>query len=310
MIKEMPKIAIGTWLLKDKKVLKEVIKSGFEIGYKNIDTAQVYFNEEMIGEILEELKIARDDYWITTKIWPVNFKYHVYESLVASLKRLKTSYANAVLLHAMVDTEMNIHAYKELIKAREDGIVQNIGVSNWTIEELKTLYRETGEYPKYNQVITSVKQRMPELENFCKKHNITLMAYSTIRPYYQPNEFYVNSGLDSQEKELINTFAKKHNATPAQILLSYASSRDYVILPKTSSSERVISNYKSLDITFNKEELFKLDKLNTFGDKEYTAAMLNSVKNKQYTEEQYKWGIRLSKESDEMFFKLSKKMND
>ncbi|NQZ65586.1 MAG: aldo/keto reductase [Mycoplasmatales bacterium] len=306
MINEMPKIALGTWLVRNSKIIDEIIPAALNNGYKHIDTAQIYFNEELIGNTLEKLNIKREDYWITSKVWPLNFKYHTYQSIEKSLERLKTNYIDAMLLHSIENDQNIITAYKELMRAREDGLVRNIGVSNFDVRELKMIKEHTGEYPKYNQIIASVKQRLFEVEDFCKEKGITLMGYSSIRPYYDPNPYYEGGSLNKNEKSIIDEMANKHNVSPAMILQRYVSQNEYVILPKSKNVERVISNFKIDDVALSDEEMKKLNEFVTFDNNDWRV-MLKKQKSKNNEQpkddEKYKIGLRLSKEADEIFKK-------
>lgn len=300
MIKQMPKVAFGTWMIQNPEDIKAVIPAALETGYKHIDTAQLYFNEEFIGEALKNSGFKREDYWLTTKVWVHNFRHHAYESVEWSLKRLQTDYVDTMLLHAMASKEDTIHAYKELMRAREDGLIRFIGVSNFSIEMLEAIKEATGEFPMYNQIIASVKQRITELEEFCKANGITLMGYSSIRPYYEPNNYYSEAGLTDEEKKVVDGIADKHNTSPAMILIKWAYDHDYVVLPKSTKVERVKSNFKLLDVKLDKEDMETLDKLNA-----YTYAKWQGEMNKWAAnipnDEQFKTGVRIGEESDKAF---------
>ena len=300
MINKMPQVALGTWQITNKDEIMQVVPAALEAGYKHIDTAQLYFNEEFIGEALKNSKFKREDYWITTKVWTNNFRYHTYESVKHSLKKLQTTYIDAMLLHAMVDPKDVIIAYGELIKAREEGLVRTIGVSNFSIEMLELIKKEFNEYPAYNQILSSVKQRVTELEEFCKKNDITLMGYSSIRPYYNPNKFFPESSLTDDEKKIIDKIAKEHNTTPALVLLRWSYNHGYVILPKSANADRVKSNFKVTELNLTKENMKELDSLNVY---DYQVWMNEMEKWKRGipTDEKYKLGVRISEESDKAF---------
>lgn len=300
MIKTMPKVALGTWMINDKKVINDVVTTALKNGYKHIDTAQVYFNEEFIGETLSKLDVPREKYWITSKVWVANMKYHTYESVEKSLEKLQATYIDTMLLHSMTEENIIINAYKELIKARENGLIRTIGVSNHSIEMMEAIKKATGEYPKYNQIVSSVKHRMVKLEKFCKEKDITLMGYSTIRPYYNPNTFYPSSGLSDAEKVIIDETAAKYNSSPAKILLKWSMNHGYVQLPKSEKPARVIDNLSFTELELSKEEMTKLDSMNTFGDEEFKMTMKEWLKIKP-TEKDFKIGLRISPESDKYF---------
>ena len=127
-MKEMPKVGLGTYLLEHKDV-DGAIKAAMDSGYKLVDTAQIYNNEYQIGEALK--KYNYKDVWITSKVYPANYGEHTLTSVKESVKRLGRE-IDLMLLHGPIDEdEKNIEAYKELMKAREMGLVKNIGVSNF-----------------------------------------------------------------------------------------------------------------------------------------------------------------------------------
>ena len=310
-INKMPEIALGTWEVTDPSVIDSIIPAAFDAGYKHIDTAQLYFNEEMIGATLAKIGKERQDFWITTKITPPNFTKHAYLSIEKSLERLQTDYVDTILLHSPISNEGNLIAFKEALKARDNGLVRFVGVSNFSIEQIEYLYEKTGEYPKYNQVIASVIQRITEMEEFAKEKGITLMGYSSIRPYYNPNIYYKDSALTDDERKVVDQIAKTHNVTPAIILQSFIKEMGYVILPKSVKPERVKQNYQAMSINFSNEELEALKGMNRFSEKSLTDTM-DSWKSIMPFEDEavQKMGARISPESDAAMLKLFEQMQD
>lgn len=290
MLNTMPKIALGTWMIQKSEEIKEVVPAALKNGYEHIDTAQVYLNESFIGEALKTTNVPREKYWITSKVWVTNFRYHAYESVKKSLERLQLDYIDTMLLHAMGEPQDVIKAYKELMKARDEKLVRTIGVSNFSIEMLELIKKETGEYPKYNQIVASVIQRIEKLEEFCKEKGIVLMGYSSIRPYYNPNSYYANSGLTDEQKKIIDNIAEKYSTSPAMVMLRWTMNHDYVILPKSTKAERVISNFKVSEVNLSKEDMDLLDKMNTYTYEQWLLTMDAWSKDKP-TEEEYKSGI-------------------
>ena len=135
-MKEFPKIGFGTWQIKDEDVEKS-IATAIEAGYKHIDTAQIYNNEYAIGKALEKLGKNNGEIFITTKIFPSNYRLFTYKSIQESIRRLRVKKIDLVLLHAPLTINRAadvVTAYKELIRARKDGLVDRIGVSNFNIE--------------------------------------------------------------------------------------------------------------------------------------------------------------------------------
>ena len=308
MIQKMPKVALGTWQLLDPGKIKDIIPQALEVGYKHIDTAQIYFNEKMIGDALKKMDIPREEYWITSKVTPINFKYNTYLSIEKSLEKLQTKYIDAMLLHSMSSDEENLLAYKELIKARENGLIRNIGVSNFTIEAIEKIFTETGEYPKYNQIVASVIQRVEDLEKYCVEKDITLMGYSSIRPYYNPNAFYENGKLSDSEIDVIDTMAKKYNVSPATVLTKYIFDCNYVVLPKTSKVERLVSNFEITKLEINEEDFKVLQTMNKYTYKTWEAEMDKFKQMFNVPDQIKKQGIGITPEADKIFIELRNKM--
>ena len=265
MINELPKVGLGTWQVTKQQVLTEIIGSAYKAGYRHIDTAILYMNEKQIGKAIIENKIDRKKLFITSKIWNIDFKgQRAYKAVLRSLKKLQTNYLDLMLLHIPAGKSKDrINAYKNLIQARKDKLVNKIGVSNFNIEQLKEIKKETGEYPYCNQIILTPTTRRIELEKFCKKNKIILTGYSTLRSYFDKNAYYPDSGMNDEQKKYVDNIADKYKKNVGQVLSKWALQNGYHIIPKSTKSKRVISNFDLNDFELNKAEL---DKLNSFNN--------------------------------------------
>ncbi|CAM9134639.1 aldo/keto reductase [Mycoplasma marinum] len=300
MIKKMPELAYGSSRVIEQENMDILIQSALDSGYKHFDTAQNYFNEELLGEALKKSGVAREEYWITTKISIVNLKYHTYESIKHSLKKLQTKYVDAILLHGMSTEEINLRAFKELLRAKVEGLVRHIGVSNFNISQIERIKEETGVYPEYNQIICSVKARLNQLEKFCKDKGIVLMGYSSLKPFYNnlPNPLFT---FDSKQREFIEELSKKYNTSPAMILLAYSKQNGYIILARSSSPQRTKDNFKILEFEISQDDLKKLDKMNTYNDENFEEENKPFLAKEMFEESVYKVGARISEESDNKY---------
>ncbi|CAM9133071.1 aldo/keto reductase [Mycoplasma marinum] len=290
MIKQMPNIALGTWTIEEPEIIEGIVTAALKNGYKHIDTAQAYSNERAIGDALKKLDIPREEYWLTSKIHPLNYRNHASHSIKVSLEKLQTGYLDAMLLHASDSRKSNEIAYKEMLVAREQGLIKNIGVSNFGIKQLEALKEDVGEYPKYNQIASSVKVRTIELETFCKKNNIELMGYSSIRPYFN-NQGYP---LKDEERKIIDELAAKYNVGPALILLSYVSQNGYVILPQSTKPARVIQNFGVTNIKLTDEEMNILNDMVEYGDKQALEEYTRGEDEGMFEAKRYEKGFGLS----------------
>ncbi len=270
MIKDIPKVGLGTWLLTDRDELKGSIKSAIESGYKHIDTAQVYNNEFQIGEILKELKVDMKDLFITSKVVPLNYE-HTIESTKESLRRLQMKQIDLMILHAAFYKDLNIKAFKDLVQLQKDGLVRHIGVSNFSIEALEEIHEATGVWPYINQVVLSPITRAIDLEKFCMDKGIKLVGYSIMRPYFEPNPFFENSGFTDDQKAVVETIAKSHKKDVGQVLNKWALQLGYHVIPKSSKAERVASNFLLNDFELTEEEMKTINSFNKFDDTKYAA---------------------------------------
>lgn len=259
---EMPKVGLGTWLIQDSNVIAELIPGVLKNGYVHIDTAQIYNNEYPIGEAIKNSGVKREDIFLTSKVWPGNYRYHTTNSVHESLRRLSTEYIDLMILHATLNNEDNLIAFKELLELKKKGIIKYTGVSNFFQQDIDYLYEHTGVYPDFNQVHMSPTIRDLDLEKYCQERNIKLMAYSTLRPYFDPNPLFTNSAFNQEEKDYIDSLACKYNADAGQILNAWAILLGYHTIPKTVKVSRAISNLNSLNINLNQEEMDKISSFN------------------------------------------------
>lgn len=266
--KQLPQIGFGTWLLTDFPTLEKAIETALNTGYRHIDTAQVYNNEYDIGEILAKQPISRDEVFLTTKVAPQNYLNFTRQSVEESLTRLQTEYLDLVLLHAELSPELNLVAYDELINLQKEGKIKHIGVSNFSIAGIEHLVQETGVKPYCNQIVCSPTTRPIELEKYCLDHDILLVGYSIIKPYFSPNPFYPKSALSTEEKATLDDMCVKYDINIGQLLNAWAISHNYHIIPKSSNPTRVEENF-ALDFTIDQKDLETIDQMNRFTAKEY-----------------------------------------
>lgn len=266
--KQLPQIGFGTWLLTDFPTLEKAIETALNTGYRHIDTAQVYNNEYDIGEILAKQSISRDELFLTTKVAPQNYLNFTRQSVEESLTRLQTEYLDLVLLHAELSPELNLAAYNELINLQKEGKIKHIGVSNFSIKGIENLINKTGVKPYCNQIVCSPTTRPIELEKYCLDHDILLVGYSIIKPYFSPNPFYPESALSAEEKATLDDMCTKYDINIGQLLNRWAISHHYHIIPKSSNPTRVEENF-ALDFSIDQKDLETIDQMNRFTAKEY-----------------------------------------
>lgn len=255
---KIPKLGLGTWLIPNDKV-SECIKHATEIGYRHIDTAQAYENEEGIGIGLRNINIPREELFITTK---VRAEYKTYEeakkSIDESLNRLGLEYIDLIIIHSPQPWmefrddkryfEENINVWKALEDAYKEGKVKAIGVSNFLIDDLDNLINNCEIKPMVNQILTHISNTPLELIDYCKKNNILVEAYSPI----------AHGAANKSSK--IAYIANKYGVTVAQLCIKYTLQLELVTLPKTSNTEYMKTN-SELDFIISDEDMELLKSL-------------------------------------------------
>lgn len=248
---KIPQIGFGVWLIKKEKECIDSVKSALETGYRHIDTAQIYRNEQYVGQAIVESDVPRKDIFITTKIWNDNFWWDdLIPSFEDSLKRLQTDYVDLLLLHSPV-TETRRPAWRRMEELNKDGRAKSIGVSNYTIKHLKELLSECEIKPVVNQVELHVFLQQPELAEYCRKNDIIVEAYSPLAHGY---------GI---KDPLLVQIGKKHKKTAVQIMLRWLVEQGYVVLPKSVHPERIQENFEIFDFKLDaadKKQLVSLEK--------------------------------------------------
>ena len=268
--KEIPMIGLGTWLINNDKV-DQVIKDAVSLGYRHIDTAQAYENEEGIGRGIKECGIAREELFITSKI---RAEYKTYDeakaSIDESLKKLGLDYIDLMIIHAPTpwnefrETDNkyfkeNLEVWKALEDAYDEGKVKAIGVSNFHIEDLDNIINNCRIKPMVNQVLSHVGQTPFELIDYCKKNNIIVEAYSPIA-----------HGEAYRIKEVEN-IGTKNKKSFAQVCLKHQLQLGLVVLPKATGFEHLKENI-DMDFELSEQEMNILNlvkPLEDYGEHDY-----------------------------------------
>ncbi len=172
---EMPIVALGVW--QSHEETKQAVLDALKNGYRHIDTASAYRNEEAVGEAIKESGIAREELFITTKLWNNDIRAgKTREALEESLRKLQLDYVDLYLQHWPVDGR--IEAYKEMEQLMEEGKIRSIGVSNFKISHLKELLANVNIVPAVNQMEFNPQMQDEELLQFCKENKIVMEAWS------------------------------------------------------------------------------------------------------------------------------------
>jgi diketogulonate reductase-like aldo/keto reductase len=269
---EMPRYGLGTLLVKD---LPNIIYIGIKSGVRLFDTALVYQNEKEVGEgikkAIEDKLVTREELFISTKVW-VTHRNDPEACLKSQLQVLGLDYVDVYLDHAPVaiakDTAGNVikvplHVFwtnmEGLVKK---GLAKSIGVCNYNVQSLLNLLSFCEIKPVVNQFELHPYLTQPGLVRFCKENNIAIMAYNTMGKNFYVEKFHKNSNLSLIDDKVVIEVAQKNSKTPGLILLNWAISHDFIVLPSTSNPERFKENLQCLTFKLSDEDLEKLDKLN------------------------------------------------
>ena len=244
---EMPIIALGVW--RSHEDTKQAVLSALNNGYRHIDTAAVYGNEEAVGEAIKESGIPRKELFITTKLWNEDIRNrNTREALQTSLEKLGLDYVDLYLIHW--PAEGYVEAYLEMEKLQKEGLVRSIGVSNFRKSHLENLLSKVNVIPSVDQIETNPQFVDEETIQYCIENKIIVEAWSPL-----------GSGACLNDNE-INLIADKYHKSTAQIILRWLLQKGIVVLPKSVHENRIIENINLFDFELSEEDMHLIDQLN------------------------------------------------
>lgn len=260
---KIPKVGLGTWLIDNDKV-EEVVECALEAGYRHIDTAQAYGNEEGVGKAIRKSNIARQDLFITSKIAAEAKTYQeAYDSINETLNKMGLDYLDLMIIHSPQPWQEfrddnryfkeNKEVWKALETAYQEGKVKAIGVSNFLKDNLENILTSCQIKPMVNQILTHISNTKTELIKFCKENDILVEAYSPIA-----------HGAILKNENII-AMANKYNVSVARLCIRYIIQLGLVALPKASSKEHLIDNLK-VDFEISEEDMEVLKAIKTIED--------------------------------------------
>lgn len=233
---EIPEIGFGTWQTTEN--VQKTVKEALEAGYRHIDTADIYGNEEEIGEAIEESGIERKDLYLTTKIWNSNRSAQgVKYSVEQSLKKLKTNYLDLLLIHWPANEtqfknwkEINAETWKSMEDLYKSGVVKTIGVSNFMLPQIKALLETVEVIPAVNQIEFHPGYTQQSVVDFCKEKGIAIEAWSPI-----------GSGRLLKDEHL-KDIADRYDVSPAILCIQFCLQSGVIVLPKSENPINIKSN--------------------------------------------------------------------
>ncbi len=248
---KIPTLGFGTWQMTGENCITAVSKA-LEVGYRHIDTAQIYGNEEEVGEAIKNSGVDRGDIFLTTKVWTSAFKMDALQkSIDNSLKNLKTDYIDLILLHWPNETEAPFNEQMAALKeVQESGKTKLIGVSNFTVAQTKEIVEIIGADIVTNQVEYHPFLSQEHLLNFLRSKNMFLTAYCPLAQGSVIND------------DSIKKIAEKYNKNSGQVVLRWLIQQDSVVaIPKASNHEHIVSNFNIFDFELSESEIYTISTL-------------------------------------------------
>lgn len=246
----IPVFGLGVYRAEAGGEAKQAVKWALELGYRHVDTARVYRNEEDVGEAIRESGVPREEIFVTTKLWNDDHGYdQAIRACEESLQRLGLDYVDLYLIHWPVE-EKRHDSWRALIELKRRGLCRSIGVSNYTVRHLQELLDRSDVTPAVNQVEFHPFLSQRDLLAFCREKAITLEAYSPL-----------TKGRRLDDPRLAE-IARKHGKTPAQILIRWVIEQEVVVIPKSTRRERIAENANVFDFSLDADDRRVLDGMN------------------------------------------------
>ncbi|WP_105630995.1 2,5-didehydrogluconate reductase DkgA [Cronobacter dublinensis] len=246
----MPQLGLGVWQASNEDVVTAIHKA-LEVGYRSIDTAAAYKNEQGVGDALKSAGIARDELFITTKLWNDDQK-RPREALEESLEKLQLDYVDLYLMHWPVPAiDRYVEAWKGMIELQQEGLIKSIGVCNFNVEHLQRIIDETGVTPVINQIELHPLLQQRQLHAWNATHKIQTESWSPL----------AQGGEGVFDQKIIRTLADKYSKTPAQIVIRWHLDSGLVVIPKSVTPSRIAENFDVWDFRLDKDELSEIAKL-------------------------------------------------
>ncbi|PLR67029.1 aldo/keto reductase [Bacillus sp. UMB0893] len=249
---EMPILGFGVFQMNDPIECEQAVYDALMAGYRLIDTAASYLNEEAVGRAIKRSGVPREELFITTKLWVQDTGYESTKKAFAkSLERLQLDYLDLYLIHQPFgDVYGSWRAMEELYR---EGRIKAIGVSNFHPDRLIDLIIHNEVIPAVNQVETHPFNQQIESAQFMKMNNVQIQSWGP----------FAEGKNDIFQNDVLVSIAKKHNQSVAQVILRWLTQRGVVVIPKSVRKERIIENFNIFDFELSQEDLEKVSTLDT-----------------------------------------------
>lgn len=249
---DIPQLGFGVFQVDDDQV-EAPVAAALGAGYRHIDTARIYGNEAGVGRALEHAPYPREDIFVTTKLWndDQGDVDTVRTALRGSLERLGLAQVDLYLMHWPVPAaDRYAQAWRSLLAVREEGLTRAVGVCNFEPEHLQRVSDLTGIMPAINQVELHPYFQQRELRDFHRSHAVVTQAWSPL-----------GQGGELLQDEVILDLARKHDATPAQVVIAWHLALDHVVIPKSVTPSRIAENFAATEVTLDDDDLKAIEGL-------------------------------------------------
>ncbi|GHH47240.1 aldo/keto reductase [[Pseudomonas] boreopolis] len=249
--RSIPQLGLGVWQTPAEETAR-VVGTAFELGYRHVDTAAIYRNEEGVGQAVAASGLPRGELFITTKLWNADQGYdRALKALDASLRKLALDYVDLYLIHWPCPADGKfVDTWKALVRAREDGKARSIGVSNFRPQDIDRIVEATGVVPAVNQIELHPLFQQKELRAYDAAHGIATESWS---PLAQGGELLGDARL--------REIAGKHGKTPAQVILRWHVQLGLVVFPKSVTPSRIAENAAIFDFALDGSDLARIAEL-------------------------------------------------
>jgi len=246
----IPRIGLGVWQTPNADVARAV-SAALQAGYRHVDTAAAYNNEEGVGEGIRASGVPRDAVFVTTKVWNTDQGYdQALRAIDASLQRLKLDQVDLLLIHWPAPRrDLYLDTWRALVRAKEDGKAKSIGVSNFEGEHLDRIIGETSVTPVLNQIELHPRFQQRRLREANLERGVKTESWSPL-----------GQGI-LLEDPVIGRIAKKHHRTPAQVIIRWHLDNGLIVIPKSVHPERIKQNYDVFGFELDAEDLAAIERL-------------------------------------------------
>lgn len=246
---KMPILGYGVYQVTQEECERCVLDA-LKVGYRSIDTAQSYFNEEQVGNAIQKSGVPREDLFLTTKVWVEHYGYEQAKaSVLESMRKLQTDYLDLVLLHQPFSDTYG--AWRALEELYDEGKLRAIGVSNFYVDRMVDFASFNRIKPMVNQMETHIFNQQKELKGWADKYGVQLEAWA---PFGEGRK-------GTFDDPVIGEIAAKYGKTPAQIMLRWHIQRGVVVIPKSTHIERMQENFAVFDFSLSAEDMKAITEL-------------------------------------------------